>query len=283
MFFNPIIEKWMDRSLIRVTPLFGGDINQVFKLSFTGLDCVLKLNNAGTYPGMFEKEAMGLEQISETGCRAPEVLKSFSEGDHQFLILEFIQEEQPNGAYWERFGRRLAGLHSAVSANFGWKHDNYIGSLEQRNGKRQKWSDFFIECRILPLAEKAREKGLLTNVHMRQFESMFKRLPELIPEEQASFVHGDLWSGNLMCGPEKEPVFIDPAVYFGHREVDLAMTHMFGGFDQRFLESYEEVLPLEPGFDRRIDIHNLYPNLVHLVLFGRSYLGNVERVLRVNS
>jgi fructosamine-3-kinase len=86
-----------------------------------------------------------------------------------------------------------------------------------------------------------------------------------------------------MCGPEKEPVFIDPAVYFGHREVDLAMTHMFGGFDQRFLESYEEVLPLEPGFDRRIDIHNLYPNLVHLVLFGRSYLGNVERVLRVNS
>lgn len=283
MFFNTIVEKWMEKPLIEVTDLFGGDINQVFKLSFPHSEFVLKLNTRNAFPGMFEKEATGLKQIAATGCRTPRVIKTFSEGDHQFLILEFIEEGRPDSHYWERFGRRLAGLHSSGSIAFGWEEDNYIGSLEQVNNKREKWTDFFIECRILPLVEKSLEKGLLTNTHVNQFEELFKRLPQLIPEERASLIHGDLWSGNLMCGTGGEPVFIDPAVYFGHREMDLAMTRMFGGFDQRFLDSYNEVLPLEPGFTRRVDIHNLYPNLVHLVLFGRSYLGNIERTLRDNS
>jgi fructosamine-3-kinase len=282
MFFSTIIEKWMDKTLIEVTPLFGGDINQVYRLRFSDSESVLKLNDRNRYPGMFEKEATGLKKIAATGCRAPRVLKTFSEGNHQFLILEFIEQERPNSKFWERFGRHLARLHSTGSATFGWEEDNYIGSLEQRNERREKWTDFFIDSRIIPLVEQAREKGLLTQSHSRQFEVLFKRLPQLVPQEGASLIHGDLWSGNLMCGIGMEPVFIDPAAYFGHREMDLAMTRMFGGFDQRFMNSYNEVLPLEPGFEQRVDIHNLYPNLVHLVLFGRSYLGNIERTLREN-
>ena len=283
MFFSTIIEKWMDKTLIEVTPLFGGDINQVYRLRFSDGESVLKLNDRNRYPAMFEKEATGLKKIAATGCRAPRVLKTFSEGNHQFLILEFIEQERPESEFWERFGRRLALLHSARSASFGWEEDNYIGSLEQRNESREKWTDFFIDFRIMPLVEKAREKGLLTQSHSRQFEDLFKRLPQLVPQEAASLIHGDLWSGNLMCGIGMEPVFIDPAAYFGHREMDLAMTRMFGGFDRRFMNSYNEALPLEPGFEQRVDLHNLYPNLVHLVLFGRSYLGNIERALRENS
>ena len=283
MFFSTIIEKWMDKTLIEVTPLFGGDINQVYKLRFSDGDSVLKLNNRNRYPAMFEKEATGLKKIAATGCRAPRVVKTFSEGNHQFLILEFIEQERPGAKFWERFGRYLALLHSTQSESFGWEEDNYIGSLEQRNESREKWTDFFIDCRIMPLVEKARQKGLLTQNHSRQFEDLFTRLPQLVPQEAASLIHGDLWSGNLMCGIGMEPVFIDPAAYFGHREMDLAMTLMFGGFDRRFMNSYNEVLPLEPGFEQRVDLHNLYPNLVHLVLFGRSYLGNIERTLRENS
>lgn len=283
MFFNSIVEKWMGRPLVESTPLHGGDINQVFRLRFSDLDCVLKLNSTIAYPGMFVKEASGLESMAATGCRTPEVLKVFAEGDHQFLILEFIEQGHPDREYWEEFGRRLAGLHGSGSDKFGWDEDNYIGSLKQRNSRREKWTDFFIECRMLPLLEQATAKGLLSSSHMRRFEELFKRLPQLIPEEGASLLHGDLWSGNLMCGKGGDPVFIDPAVYFGHREVDLAMTRMFGGFDQRFIESYEEVFPLQRGWEQRMALHNLYPNLVHLVLFGRSYLRNIESTLRTYS
>ena len=270
----------MGRQLTGIRPLGGGDINQVYRLSFPGTECVLKLNSRNRFPGMFEKEAQGLKLIGSAGCRVPEVLSTFSEGEHQFLILEYIEAHRIGNAYWERFGRRLAALHGHSSEAFGLDHDNYIGSLEQHNGRKAEWSDFFIECRIRPLMEKARDRNLLNAGHVKGFERLFARLPELLPRERPSLLHGDLWSGNLMCGPGEEPVFIDPAVYFGHREMDLAMTRMFGGFDRRFLDSYSESMPLEPGLDHRIEIHNLYPTLVHLVLFGRSYLGGIEASLR---
>lgn len=280
MFFRTIIEKWMDRSLIEVSPLSGGDINQVFRLRFSDFDCVLKLNSKDRYPDMFEKEASGLELIESAGCRTPRVLRTFTEGDHQFLILEYIEKGIPGEGYWKNFGGQLASLHCHSSATFGLDEDNYIGSLKQSNSKKAKWTEFFTDCRMMPLMEMAREKNMLSSSHLKGFERLFRRLPDLIPEERASLLHGDLWSGNLMCSHAGEPVFIDPAVYFGHREMDIAMTGMFGGFDQSFLDSYNEVWPLEPGVSQRIGIHNLYPTLVHLVLFGRSYLRGIEKTLK---
>lgn len=270
----------MGRSLTGIRPLGGGDINQVYRLSFAGSECVLKLNSKERFPGMFEKEAHGLRLLGSAGCRVPEVVITFSDGDHQFLILEFIEPHSPGPGLWERFGRRLAALHRHDSQAFGLDHDNYIGSLEQCNSQREDWSEFFTVCRIRPLVRQARNRSLLSARHVRGFESLFLRLSDLIPREKPSLLHGDLWSGNLMCGTGDEPVFIDPAAYFGHREMDLAMTRMFGGFDRRFIDSYVEEMPLEPGFEQRIQIHNLYPTLVHLVLFGRSYLSGIEATLK---
>jgi len=280
MFFKAIVEKRMDQPLLEVVPLSGGDINRVYKLRFPDATCVLKLNAKDRFPGMFEKEAKGLGLIASTGCRTPEVLKTFTEGEHQYLILEYILEQGRGPDYWERFGRRLAGLHKHTSKGFGLEEDNYIGSLEQINSKREKWTDFFIECRLSPLMARASDKNLLSREHQNSFERLFSRLPELIPEEEGSLLHGDLWSGNLMCGGGGEPVFIDPAVYFGNREADIAMTQLFGGFDRRFLDSYNESYQLLSGWEERIELHNLYPRLVHLVLFGSSYLSGISHTLR---
>lgn len=281
MEFEAVIEKWLGVSLLEVRPLSGGDINQVFRLCLANSkDFVLKLNSKDHYPEMFEKEAAGLRLLESAGCRVPRVEMSFVEGSHQFLILEFIEEGRSGSTSWEGFGRQLATLHLKTNDTFGLEHDNYIGSLDQLNKRTENWIDFFISNRLEPLIRKASERNLLRGDHLKGFESLFSRLPQLIPEENPSLLHGDLWSGNLMFDKMGEPVFIDPAVYFGHREMDLAMTRMFGGFNESFLVSYNEIRPLEKGWEERIELHNLYPTLVHLVLFGSSYLSGIERTLR---
>ena len=280
MKFEAVIEKWLGESLLEVRSLSGGDINQVFRLRLANSkDFVLKLNSKDLYPDMFEKEAAGLRLLESAGSNVPGVQMSFVEGTHQFLILEFIEEGRPTSSSWERFGRQLATLHLKTNDTFGLDHDNYIGSLDQINRRAVSWNDFFISNRMEPLIRKASERNLLIRSHLKKFESLFSRLPQLIPEENPSLLHGDLWSGNLMFDKLGEPVFIDPAVYYGHREVDIAMTRMFGGFNEEFLMSYNEIRPLEVGWQERIELHNLYPTLVHLVLFGSSYLSGIERTL----
>ncbi len=128
--------------------------------------------------------------------------------------------------------------------------------------------------------KQAFDKNRLDRNHLNHFENLYTRLDKVLPKENPSLVHGDLWGGNLMKGKDQIPVFIDPAVYFGHREMDIAMTQMFGGFDNLYLDHYNEIFPLENGWEKRIAIHNLYPNLVHLILFGSSYLNGIERVIR---
>lgn len=280
MEFEAVVEKWLGACLLEVRPMSGGDINQVFRIRLTNSkDFVLKLNSKDHYPEMFEKEAAGLRLLESAGCRVPRVEMSFVERSHQFLIMEFIEEGRARSASWEGFGRQLATLHLKTKDTFGLDHDNYIGSLDQKNSRKDNWTEFFISNRLEPLIRKARVRNLLRSNHLKAFESLFSRLPQLIPEEDPSMLHGDLWSGNLIFDELGEPVFIDPAVYFGHREVDLAMTRMFGGFNDSFLVSYNEIRPLEKGWEERIELHNLYPALVHLVLFGSSYLSGIERTL----
>ncbi len=281
MQLEAVIEKWLGTTLIEVRPLSGGDINQVFRLRLANsADFVLKLNSKNNFPEMFQKEAAGLKLLKSASCNVPGVHMIFEEGAHQFLILEFIEEGGATGTSWERFGRQLANLHLSTNEVFGLDHDNYIGSLSQINKAAENWTDFFISNRLEPLIRMARERNLLRESHLEAFESLFSRLPHLIPEESPSMLHGDLWSGNLMFDKMGEPVFIDPAVYYGHREVDIAMTRMFGGFNASFFHSYNEIIPLETGWEERLDLHNLYPTLVHLVLFGSSYLSGIERTLK---
>lgn len=281
MELEAVIKKWLGMPLLEVSPLAGGDINQVFRLHFGhSRDLVLKLNSKDRYPGMFEKEAAGLKLLESAGCRTPGVEMSFVEKGHQFLILESIEEGRPISSSWEKFGRQLAKIHLHSQDAFGLNHDNYIGSLNQINKPAENWIDFFISARLEPLIRMACERNSLGDKHIKDFDSLFSRLDSLIPEEKPALLHGDLWSGNLMFDTQGEPVFIDPAVYFGHREVDIAMTRMFGGFNPRFLESYNEILPLVTDWEDRVALHNLYPTLVHLVLFGNSYRSGIESALK---
>ncbi len=280
MFFKLLVEEKLTEKIKTISSISGGDINNVFKIKTEQNTYVLKVNRNDIFPQMFAKEKLGLEILSNTGIKSPKVIQYFSANEYQFLLLEFIKEGSITNLFWENFASNLVALHRTSRNYFGLNHDNYIGSLKQKNHKKTSWESFFIDCRIAPLVKLAFENNLLSKSHLKCFEKLYLRLNELLPIENSSLVHGDLWSGNLMKGADQVPVFIDPAVYFGHREMDIAMTQMFGGFDYSFINYYNDLFPLEKYWEDRIEIHNLYPNLVHLNLFGQSYLSGIESVIQ---
>ncbi len=154
-----------------------------------------------------------------------------------------------------------------------------MGSIPQANTQQKKWVSFFVDQRIQPLLNLCADNNLLTSKHIQQCKTLFHRFPQIFADDKPSLVHGDLWSGNFMCNPTSHPVLIDPAVYFGHRSVDLAMTTLFGGFDKAFFESYQYHFPLPSNYKEQWQVCNLYPLLIHLILFGKSYLPQVEDTL----
>jgi len=280
MFFEQFLEEKLSQKVLRINTMSGGDINDVYFIKTKEKDFVLKVNSSSKFPKMFEKEKKGLEKISSTGAKSPKVIEVFENLKHQFLLIEFIKEEKTQKGFWRRFAVDLVKIHKTTDTSFGLAYDNYIGSLTQKNTVKNTWEEFFIENRILPLVQMAFDKKLLQIKHNKLFENVFVKLNEILPVEQPALVHGDLWSGNLMNNLGEAPVFIDPAIYFGNREMDIAMTQMFGGFNNSFIQYYTEIFPLEKGWEERLKIHNLYANLVHLLLFGKSYLGGIERVIQ---
>jgi fructosamine-3-kinase len=197
-----------------------------------------------------------------------------------FLVLELCEPGPPRRDFEELLGRGLAGLHrSGAALEFGLDHSNYVGSVPQQNEPRADWPSFYRDCRLAPML--ARAGGSLSASLRGDFDRLFDRLPELCgPAEPPARLHGDLWSGNVHRDADGRPVLIDPAAYVGHREIDLAMLRLFGGFSERWFAAYAEVSPLAEGWRRRVDLYQLYPLLVHVVLFGRSYVGSVAAALR---
>ena len=176
--------------------------------------------------------------------------------------------------FWENFGRDLSYLHQNSNSLFGLDHDNFIGSLVQKNQYHSTWIDFFIHQRIKPQLL----LGNFSSDFLRSCDKLFVKIEDLFSNEPSSLLHGDLWSGNFLSNNER-PVLIDPSVYFGCREMDISMTKLFGGFDQRFYDSYNENFPLYEGWEERIDICNLYPLLVHVNLFGGSYYNQTKNII----
>ena len=279
MIVKRIIEQRLSTNILSNSKLTGGDINEVYAINTSKGNYVVKINDKNKFPNMLHKEAQGLELLRNGRVESPIIVDQFESDDLQLLILNYINQEAPGKKFWIRFAEDLSRLHQNSFANFGLEHSNYIGSLDQENKVMSSWEKFFIENRLKPLIKKGFDKGLLHKGHLLKFETLFKVLQDLIPSEKPSLLHGDLWSGNLLCGIGQVPIFIDPAVYYGHREVDIAMTKMFGGFDPIFLSQYNEIYPLIKGWEKRLEIHNLYPSLVHLNLFGKSYLAGIESVL----
>lgn len=264
-----------------VQSLSGGDINQAAKISFGKESFFVKWNSASVFPRMFELEANGLKTLAESGLiKIPKVVATSYADDNAFLILEFIESGSKPSNFWSAFGEQLANLHKQSHKLFGFEEDNYIGSLFQSNGQLRSWADFYIINRLDLQLEMAFNDGKMHQSISRLFNKLYPKLEALIPEEQPALIHGDLWSGNYLVGPNGEPVLIDPAVYYGHREMDLGMMQLFGGFAPEMFRAYDRAFPLQPGWQERIPIHQLYPLLVHVNLFGGGYVNQVESILR---
>jgi fructosamine-3-kinase len=262
--------------------LSGGDINDAFEVRLADARTVFVKTNARAAPEMFPAEARGLAFLAEAkAVRVPEVLAVSSPGDPvNFLALELVRSKAPTRNYDETLGRGLAALHRFGAPTFGLDHDNFIGSLPQSNRAHERFSEFFEKERLAPQLERAVTQGRAGAGMRRGFERLFARLPELVgPDEPPSRLHGDLWGGNLHTDETGAPCLIDPAVYGGHREIDLAMMRLFGGFGERVFESYAEAFPLSPGAGERVSLFQLYPLMVHVNLFGGGYAGQVESIL----
>lgn len=266
--------EFLELDHIEKRKLSGGDINEVYHLG----DFVFKVNSADDYPNMFLKEESGLKAISQA-CLTPKVFVVEIYEEAQYIQMEYIQEGEKTAEFWESFGVDLANLHQVSSNQFGFEEDNYIGSLHQKNAWKSSWEEFLIEQRLLPLIEMAVNSGEVNYVEAKVIEGFYKRINEIYPDEPAALLHGDLWGGNFICG-EGKAVLIDPAVYYGHREMDIGMMHLFGGFDNKLFDRYNEVYPLEKNWRQRIKINQIYPLLVHVNLFGRGYWMQIAEILR---
>lgn len=276
-----LVAEHLGERIANITPVAGGSINRAFKLQGSRAAYFIKVNSKSRFPGMFEAEALGLELIRKTGAiNAPKVLYQDNAGDESFLLLEWIETRRHTPKASETLGRSLALMHKNTALLFGLEHDNYMGSLAQSNKQHHSWTGFFIEERLQPMVRMAVDKQLLNANDAGDFERLYKNLPTLFDEEPPALIHGDLWSGNYLVDVNETPYLVDPAVSYGHREFDIAMTTLFGGFSDAFYRAYQEAFPLTDGWEDRLDLWNLYPLLVHLNLFGAGYLGEVRGCLR---
>lgn len=229
---------------------------------------------------IFSAEARGLREIKESGTVAvPEVITVGEFEQLGYLLLEFIEHKQASVKDYENLGRGLALMHRSTSGNFGFSSDNFIGLLSQENQLMDSWPIFYVSKRLLPQLKKAFDSGHLSTAEVPAETKMLEACQNLFPEVSPALLHGDLWSGNYLISKSGTPYVIDPAVYYGHREADLAMSRLFGGFDEPFYLAYYELWPKEPGEEERTEIYQLYHLLVHLNLFGLGYKASVKRTL----
>ena len=252
-------------------PVSGGCIHRCYRAQRDGRAVFLKLNEA-RFADAFAAEADGLAALRAAGCRAPEPIALGSAGANAYLVLEFL-ELRSHGDF-AALGTMLAALHRRQAERFGWARDNYIGSTPQPNRWCESWSMFWREQRLEPQLALAAKNGYRLDV-----PPMGKLLAGHAPAP--SLLHGDLWSGNAGFLADGAPVLFDPAVYYGDREADLAMTELFGGFAPQFYAAYNAAWPLAPGYEQRKHLYNLYHLLNHLNLFGGGYLAQVRAGLRL--
>lgn len=281
---NHQITSLLGSRIEAASPESGGSINAAYRITLAeGRTCFLKTNRGSLY-AMFEAEARGLAVLREAckDIRVPGVIAhgTTDDGHHSWLLLDYIESSRPGDGFFSQFGRGLASLHRHSNRRFGLDHDNYIGSLCQSNTPHDTWASFYTHERLMPQMKAAVDAGLLRPGLSHNFDNLYARLDEIFPAEPPALLHGDLWGGNYLCDRDGLPVIIDPAVYYGHREMEIAFTKLFGGYERDFYEAYNEAWPLGDGHQQRVDICNLYPLLVHTNLFGSSYAGRVASIIK---
>ncbi len=277
------IEHWLSMKIGTIDSfhaISGGCINYTGSILTKKGSYFIKWNNSQEFPEIFQKEAKGLDLLRMGILRVPEVIDVFEGNEYSCLLLENIQSAVKSKDYWTQLGEGLAFQHKIPSEIYGLEYNNYMGSLPQINSTSQNWLEFFISNRLKPQVKLARDNNLIDSKVSKDFDSLYTKLDNVLYVDPPALVHGDLWNGNIMSDNHGFPVLIDPATYYGNREVDLAMTHLFGGFEHQFYEAYRSNYPLIGDLESRIDIYNLYPLLIHLNLFGRGYLGQILSILK---
>lgn len=263
----------------------GGCINEAALIQVSGQTLFVKWN-ASPLPGLFEREARGLNALRSPGViKVPEPM-CWAEASGQrpgYLVMEAIEgpgESFDRDRFGRHFGEALAALHHIKADAYGLDHPNYIGALEQDNTAEARWIEFFAVRRLGAQRDLAQRQGRLRPRQIEKIDRLIEALPQWLPDDPGpSLLHGDLWSGNYMMGPDAQPVLIDPAVYHGHWEAELAFTELFGGFPMSFYEAYRANMPQQGGVEERKALYNTYPLLVHVNLFGGGYVRQLMSVV----
>ena len=276
---NCINVHFNSQSIFTWQKVSGGSINNTFKVATMGLTFFVKTNSKTIFKNGFKEEVLGLQFLKKNTALVPETIIEGTFNNLIYLVLEWIETGEETTEFWKNFAIQLANLHQQKSDKFGLEYSNYMGQLIQKNTFSNNFTDFFIENRLKPQVKLAYNAHLLQKKHVFKLENLYKHLSGIFPNEKPCALHGDLWSGNYICGINEKAIFIDPAVYYGHREIDLAMSLLFGGFSAEFYHNYQQLFPLEKGFNSRKDLYNLYPLLIHLNLFGNSYLKSIENII----
>lgn len=285
------LTRWLSAERLQlenIVPLTGGCVASVSQLQLSGnnghpVELVLKQMPAAA-EGELAAEAAGLQaldlsKIDPVALRIPEVLLVGKE----FLLMEYLPAAVRSSDFDQQLGRGLALQHRQTFPEFGFVCDTYCGGTKQVNRAEPDGYRFFAQQRLISLADSCFHARRLTQREREGVVQVADKLPELVPPQPASLLHGDLWSGNVIAGPVGEPVLIDPAAYYGWPEAELAMTKMFGGFNDAFYRAYEELAAPDAGWESRADIYNLYHYLNHLLLFGGGYHSDVVRIVKYYS
>lgn len=275
------LERLLGARITLSRSVAGGDINQASRVELADGRTIFVKANSSAPPRMFELEAHGLEWLSAAeAISVPRVVGVGRCSCMGFLALEWIDVGARTARFDEDFGRALSVLHRSSPPCFGLDRDNYIGNLDQLNRRCSEFAEFYATQRLIPQFELAARKGLFDQAMRARFDRLIQRLASVLGEaEGPARLHGDLWSGNCLCGRDGRAWLIDPAVYGGHRELDLAMMRLFGGFSERTFDAYAESFPLAGGYRERVALMQLYPILVHVNLFGGSYVASARRII----
>ena len=261
-------------------PVSGGDISSAYLLETQSQKFLLKVNSKSSAKTMFDAEQQGLRAIESTKTIAVPHVHLVDEWDGKaILLMDFVESRRPNAKDYTHFGRDLANMHLVSNDQFGFSSDNFIGSLPQSNAFHTDWAEFYWNERILPQLEIAKKNTALDDAKIPSKESALKIFRQVFGEVKPSLLHGDLWGGNYLISTDGTPFLIDPAVYYGHSMVDVAMSRLFGGFDTEFYDAYHEIILKQTYYQEQIKLYQLYYLLVHLNLFGRSYRSSVVDIL----
>ncbi len=275
MHWRSALEASLGARVTAVEAVAGGDINEAFRVALADERVVFVKAHADAPPeGMFAAEAAGLAWLRAGPLRLPRVLAVGT----SWLALEWLALTPPrSSACHVALGRGLAALHRLGAPSFGFTADNFLATLPQANAPAADWPTFYVERRLRPLIERGVARGRVPDLR-RSLDALAARPDRFGPAEPPARLHGDLWWGNV-AAVDDEPILIDPAVYGGHREIDLAMLALFGELPAALVDAYQEIWPLAEGWRDRLRLHQLYPLAAHAVLFGGGYGDQVARAL----